>query len=95
MVHGRLPKRARTRPLSLWGSHTALTDAAKLDGIRGDEPVPKTRKTPIKRDFALAAGTGRDPGLRVRIPLGLPKEPRYGAVFHLLDRVLTAASNRL
>lgn len=40
-------------------------------GHRAGRPGSENAKTPIKRDFAIACGTGRDPDLRVRIPLGL------------------------
>jgi hypothetical protein len=52
-------------------SHTALTEPRHRPGLDGTSQGSKLRKHLAKRDFAVVFGTGRDPGLRVRIPLGL------------------------
>jgi hypothetical protein len=86
---GRFASRSGTR-----ASHKPLTDAPRTDGIRRDEPEPKMRKTPVKRDFAVAPGTGRDPDLRVRIPLGLHVETRTMCGFLFSARTAIARRKR-
>ena len=76
----------------LRASHKPLTDAPRTDGIRRDWAEPKTQKTLVKRDFALAAGTGRDPDLRVRIPLGLNRRPLFYRGFFAHPRLASAVA---